>query len=70
MPVNTRRNVFLIFKEAVHNIVRHAQASRVEVSIVVEGGQLELLITDNGDGFDPSSADGGHGLQQHAAAGR
>ncbi len=63
LPVNTRRNVFLVFKEAVHNIVRHADASRVEMEITVVGSRLQLSIADDGRGFDPTRADDGHGLR-------
>ena len=63
LPVNTRRNVFLIFKEAVHNIARHADASRVEIEITVVGSRLQLSIADDGRGFDSTSADDGHGLR-------
>jgi ligand-binding sensor domain-containing protein len=62
LPVNTRRNLFLIFKEAVHNIVRHAEASRVEITISVSGHRFELSIADDGKGFDPRSVRTGHGL--------
>ena len=60
--VNIRRNVYLIFKEAVHNIVKHAEASRVEVEITVSGGLLRLAIIDDGRGFDPAAIAGGHGV--------
>ena len=63
LRVNTRRNVFLIFKEAVHNIVRHADATRVEIGIAVSGHQLQLQIDDDGRGFDPETVGDGHGLR-------
>ena len=63
MPVNTRRNVFLIFKEAVHNIVRHADASRVDITVVASVERLHLAVSDDGVGFDPASARDGHGLR-------
>lgn len=47
-----RRNIFLVMKEALHNIVKHAHAS--EVSIVIEcDKELKINIRDNGRGFDP-----------------
>jgi signal transduction histidine kinase len=63
LPVNTRRNVFLIFKEAIHNIVRHANATRVEIKIAVAGHRLQLHIADDGQGFDPEAVGDGHGLR-------
>lgn len=61
-PVESRRQVFLFFKEALTNIVRHARATRIELSASVHEGILELIIRDNGRGFDPSAATHGMGL--------
>lgn len=47
-----RRNVFLTVKESLNNIARHANASRVDISIKEEPGMFTLLIRDNGLGFD------------------
>jgi signal transduction histidine kinase len=61
-PFEARRQVFLVFKEALTNIVRHAQAGRVELSVEVKRRSLELRIADDGCGFDPAQALGGMGL--------
>ena len=57
---NTRRQVYLIYKEAVHNTVRHAQATAVEISMSVVEGNLVLKIGDNGRGM--ASREEGNGL--------
>jgi len=60
-----RREVLLIFKELVHNAVRHAAASEVVVEVGREDGQLRVRVRDDGRGFDPAalgSPVGGHGL--------
>jgi ligand-binding sensor domain-containing protein/two-component sensor histidine kinase len=57
-----RREVFLIFKESVNNIVRHSGASAAQVDLHVDRGWLVLQITDNGHGFDPNVAADGNGL--------
>jgi signal transduction histidine kinase/ligand-binding sensor domain-containing protein len=74
LGANVRREVFLIFKEAVNNIVKHSQATAVAISFDVAGDHLRLQLRDNGKGFVPpspgtvSSADlfsdqrGGNGL--------
>lgn len=49
-----RRNIFLVMKEALHNIVKHAKATDVHISILCEN-ELEVVIQDNGKGFDASS---------------
>jgi signal transduction histidine kinase len=46
-----RRNVYLVTKEAVHNIIKHAGASFVAMTIEVNG-ELSVTITDNGRGID------------------
>ena len=48
-----RRQVFLIFKEALHNIVKHAQTERVLIQIHAEGEKLSILIRDYGKGLKP-----------------
>jgi signal transduction histidine kinase len=57
---NARRQVYLIYKEALHNTVRHAQATAVEISMSVVEGHLVLKIGDNGKGM--SSQEEGNGL--------
>ena len=48
-----RRNVYLTVKEALHNIVKHAQASKADIHIET-GNELLLRIHDNGKGFNES----------------
>ena len=61
-PVESRRQVFLFFKEALTNILRHAKATQVELSAQVIASSLELAICDNGRGFDPAATSTGMGL--------
>jgi ligand-binding sensor domain-containing protein/signal transduction histidine kinase len=46
----TRHNVFLAFKEALHNVAKHAAASEVRVSLGIEAGNFVLTVEDNGRG--------------------
>jgi signal transduction histidine kinase len=46
-----RHNVFLAFKEAVNNVVKHAQAGEARVKLELETGRFILTITDNGRGL-------------------
>lgn len=57
-----RRNTYLIAKEALHNAVKHAGASLVQVSLKLEGQHLLLEIADDGQGFDGQGPAAGHGL--------
>ncbi len=51
IPVENRKNVYLIFKEAVHNIVKYARCTDVLVHIHKTEKGILLCITDNGVGF-------------------
>jgi signal transduction histidine kinase/streptogramin lyase len=62
MGADLRRQVFLLFKEAVHNAARHSRCSRAEATVRVEGGSLRVVLTDDGRGFDAAAAHDGHGL--------
>jgi len=59
---NVRREFFLIFKEGINNIARHAQCSEVEIELHAVGNRLVLTVKDNGKGFDPGTQIMGHGL--------
>ncbi len=61
-----RRNVYLIFKEAVNNAAKYAEATEVELFLALKKGLLLVKISDNGQGFDPenfNAENGGNGLQ-------
>jgi len=51
-----RHHLFLVVKETLNNIVRHARATEVRVSAAVSAGRLEIRIEDNGQGFDGTPA--------------
>ena len=50
-----RHNVFLAFKEALHNVVKHSAADEVFIFLATETGGFTLAIRDNGKGFDPAN---------------
>jgi signal transduction histidine kinase len=66
LGADVRREVFLIFKEALHNITRHAQATRVQIVLSITRHRLELVLQDDGCGFDVAGAPDGHGLRSMA----
>jgi signal transduction histidine kinase len=59
-------NLYLIFKEALHNVVKHAQATTVTVQLVAAAG-LVLTVADDGCGHNGQSRPGGHGLMNMQA---
>ncbi len=54
-PISTeeRHNLFMVVKEALHNVLKHSEASEVRIGLSVEGSKLTIIITDNGRGFLP-----------------
>jgi len=57
VPANVRHNVFLVVKEALQNIVKHAHASEVWLRINTGPQDLRISIEDNGCGFDRPPVD-------------
>lgn len=55
---NVRREIYLIFKEAVNNIAKHARADEVSISLDIAGDDVTFEIRDNGVGFDMSNPEG------------
>ncbi len=70
LPMEVRRNLYLVFKEAINNIIKYAGASQVLIVLEKNNNNLQLLIKDNGKGFDKQQVTKGNGLkniQQRAA---
>ncbi|CAG5068050.1 hypothetical protein DYBT9623_00778 [Dyadobacter sp. CECT 9623] len=62
LDMQTRKNLYLIFKEAMNNAAKYSNASIVEVLTTREDGRIKLTIKDNGKGFDPEFIKKGNGL--------
>lgn len=62
LPESTALHLFRIAQEAVNNAARHANASRVCVSLQQAGERISLTVEDNGCGFDAATARRGLGL--------
>lgn len=62
LGMEERRNLFLIFKEALNNISKYSQATLVGISISYQGSSIILRIKDNGRGFDVHKQSTGNGL--------
>ncbi len=61
--LQARRNIHLIFKESLNNIVRHARATKVSIDVRSKSDFIYLCIRDNGIGFDPTQVKDGNGLK-------
>lgn len=63
MPAHVRRSVYLIAKEAFHNIVKHSSATEAAMQVYVEDDKAYLLIRDNGKGILNPVNKAGNGLR-------
>lgn len=75
LPAEVRHNLFLAIKEALNNVVKHAQASEVWLRVEVRPDAFTLVIEDNGTGLTrpkaspsarPDRISSGHGLANMA----
>ena len=62
LSMDARQQLLLIFKEAVNNLVKYADASRAEVSFSIQGGKLIMRVSDDGKGFEPDAVHEGNGV--------
>ena len=63
IATTVRRNILPIFKEALFNILRHAQAKQVLITLTVHQSKLILTIEDDGVGLPEVAPEQGHGLR-------
>lgn len=63
IPLHVKRGVVLIFKESLHNVLRHSGATEVRIQAEVRRGEFVFKVMDNGKGFDAGQEFSGHGLR-------
>ncbi len=63
LGANVRREVFLIFKESINNILKHAACTQAEIDFRLEDDWLVLKVSDNGKGFESALAAAGTPIQ-------
>lgn len=63
LGIEKKRNVFLVFKEAVNNAAKYSGSTRVEIEIRQNNQNLHICVRDNGRGFDPLTNAKGNGLR-------
>ena len=59
LSLANKRNVYLLFKEIVNNVIKHAQCSNCYINFEYKHSVLTLSVRDDGIGFDPASANKG-----------
>jgi len=58
-----RRNIYLIYKESLNNIIKHSEADKVNIVIKKEDHLFNLTVEDNGIGFEETKVKHGNGLR-------
>jgi two-component sensor histidine kinase len=62
LNMDKRRDLYLIFKEAVNNLVKYSAATDARIAMRINNRHLVLDISDNGRGFEPAAIKEGNGL--------
>lgn len=62
LSMEQRRDIYLVFKEALNNIFKHAEAKNVWVQLSVVDRSIKLMIRDDGKGFNPRDPTHRNGL--------
>ena len=65
-----KRNLFLVCKEAFNNSIKYAEATQIIIAITASGKKIQIVIKDNGKGFNENEIKKGYGLEnmQYRAA--
>ena len=62
LTLEQRRNLYLIFREALNNAVKYADSTQVDLRLNLKGRFLKMELTDNGKGFNVDAVKRGNGL--------
>lgn len=62
LPMEYRQNLFLIFKEAINNSLKHSCSKKIELNTSIDGRKLGMELVDDGQGFDIKQSTPGNGL--------
>jgi len=63
LTVEVRRNIYLVIREALHNVVKHSDAKHVRISLKMNERNFKIAVKDDGKGFDPGKLEfPGNGL--------
>ncbi|MFL5742203.1 MAG: histidine kinase [Flavisolibacter sp.] len=62
LPMEDRRNIYLLCKEAINNAIKYSQCSELLLKAEFRENTLHFMVEDNGKGFDPAQIKKGNGL--------
>jgi len=63
LPMDVKQNLYLIFKEAINNSIKHSNCNHITLEANFRSDVLEISLTDDGNGFDASILSKGNGLK-------
>jgi ligand-binding sensor domain-containing protein/two-component sensor histidine kinase len=63
ISVAVRENLYLVFKEAINNIAKHASATNVQVVLRNDSDKFTMIIADDGKGWEGNERPSGHGIK-------
>ena len=62
LSMDERKNLYLIYKEAINNLAKYSGCSEVSIELKLSGGMINMVLKDNGKGFDLDAVGKGNGL--------
>jgi len=62
LSMEHRQHIYLVLKEAINNLVKYSRATQAILRVSFDQHTLELLVKDNGKGFDNQSLSAGNGI--------
>jgi len=63
LPIEVRKNIYLLFKEAINNSIKHGKCSEISINTQLKSKMLRVTLYDNGIGFNLNKDVSGNGLQ-------
>jgi signal transduction histidine kinase len=60
LPTDVQIALYRVAQESLHNVAKHAGATRVDVRLIHHPGGVQLSVEDDGRGFDPDAVPAGH----------
>jgi signal transduction histidine kinase len=63
LNLEQRKDIYLIFKEAINNTVKYSKATEVNIVLQKKNDTLKMIVMDNGEGFNAASEYPGNGLK-------
>ncbi|MBS1680872.1 MAG: hypothetical protein JST48_04095 [Bacteroidetes bacterium] len=63
LPMEHRQHIYLILKETINNVVKHAQCSKASILVNLNRYNLMVTVSDNGKGYDPAYEFTGNGIK-------